>query len=1045
MTSDHLKTKRHSKYKITASILIGIFILGGLWTVAGLASATNYDGITNTFPLGSSGSPQSVAGIITFAATMTVTSGQSYSNPVFNINGGSVTPTVTTYKTGIDYTTYKLTYNYNTGNLANGEYKWQSSADIGGTTYYSPSSTTYDYFQVANYISISYTSPTPNQVIQSVANIIVTTTPSSTLESVSSVSSTIYSTTAPLTHGNGNQWSGSINVLQFASGPTVIKTTAAGTNGISGVSNESIIINSPPSNTWTTVYNDFNGISYTSSTPPIMSASYMNEGNYPFLQGQLPLYPNSLTKSIDIVQPTIPNVQSMWVPLTASPFYNMNSTQANNWTAQANNPLLWNAGGVSIGTNSPYGTYSVNFLGNSKTYANFTTQGTPTNLSAGSYSIGFLFNAPTISGLEMGGISYSGHALGVFAYDGSGSTFKIEIQFSNSTGHVVEVITNMTFYTNTWYSFVITMNHLTMPDIQTATSSSNLQLYADGAKITYGIVTSTTGGYGIMGLGRDFVNSISPASNFQMANFFVANTVYSQKQVNEIIIPEAWQVYATVQPPFYTVTENYSIITITNGSQPWSAAALYIQNIQPTILGQLEVSLTSGFGPQSFFNYVVRARYTPYLSINTYNLTAAFNTLTLPILSTITIEVFNSWGQMVGQTVNYTLSSQSAIASVYLDLTLLSFQFVNTAETSVTLSANGVSETEFGQALVANNSQYFYSATVFANGNSTPYTGNVTTDSLLQPLTIYANPPIVPLTVLVYAYNQSGLGAIGSLAALGSPSINLFINHKPFQTGATFSAQIDTTVNVLITDALNQTLYETNYTLLNSVNTLVVSITKPSWVLTLTNNEQLKPKANSTLATEIINITNNATHVNKTFTNSVGQTMEVYLLQGNYTLYLHDNATFKTSVNLNSSQFYIIFGQQLLTLQEWLNKTNEIINNSAKLDVVVLRQSTMMLPFVHTSFQFTITYPNGTALTNSQIKGFMLNGSFVIYKLNSSLVQSVATTVVNSTIYANFTTGPVDSYTYVLQGHLIISAVTWGSRHSGNFEINMLTNTSDGW
>ena len=64
LTSDTSKKRRLSRYKIVASILVAVFMFGGLWTIAGLAKAGQYDGLGNNYPIGTSSAPASVAGDI---------------------------------------------------------------------------------------------------------------------------------------------------------------------------------------------------------------------------------------------------------------------------------------------------------------------------------------------------------------------------------------------------------------------------------------------------------------------------------------------------------------------------------------------------------------------------------------------------------------------------------------------------------------------------------------------------------------------------------------------------------------------------------------------------------------------------------------------------------------------------------------------------------------------------------------------------------------------------------------------------------------------
>ena len=1013
-SDDHTKKKRLSKYKIVASILVGVFVCSIFATFV-LASGTTT--ITPIQPVN-----KTISGTYEFEAK--VVTSVSFADTIGNFTIDGTLYTATFAKTGtID--TYIAETGFDTGTLSNGAYSWY--ATVNGVK------SSVSDFTIKNYITISPETPTSGSTIAGVYQFTVSTTTSGG-ETVSSVSMDLSGTVYPMTETSTNQWEYTINTFSIPNTKTTVAYSASGSDGVSGSTTISIIIDNPVSQNYKVEYLEGTTGYNTTLSAVTTSSTTTTEGFYSLNNAFLSLQPNSKVTSIIITTPdTVSGLHFYFLPFTISPYYKWSSgsgPDAYNWTSNEGSYLVISApvNGATIST-STFGLpiYEIPGTGNTITYVSSPTGGNLIPTITSNWTVGGIFDALTNSSYLIGTST-----LHFYALPASASTFYPAVNISTSAGTYYQIVSNVSMTTNTWFSMALGL----MPQSNNLTKDT---LWIDSTSVPTHIVGTITNGQTLNGMGNSM-----PLINVDFFDFWSSNSLLSTTYVSYLLQPAFGQMPSGINPPFYTVTQDYYQIQITNGSQPWSPSLmLNTMQFNGYMVSTATINLNSYFGYESFFSYNVNLTYSPYFSIINTSVTLNDGYFSIPTGSLIRITVSNVWNQIVA-VFNTTIVTSTFNANIFLNIALLSFQFINATEQFITLTANNITEEFYAQAYVGMGYTYFWNSSVYVNSQNKIYFGNVTVTEINQPLIIYSNPPIVSLTVLAYAYNQSGLGAIGSLSAAGSPSINLFINNKPFQTGATYSTTIDSTVNVLITDQLNQTLYNENYTLQNVVNTLVVKITKPSWVLSITNDEQLAPKANSTLATEIVNITNKASGINHTFTNSVGQTLELYLLQGNYSLYLHDNATFKTSLDLNSSQFYVIFGQKLLTLNEWLNKTNEIINNSAKLDVVVLRQSTMMLPFVHTSFQFTITYPNGTALTNSQIKGFILNGSFVIYKLNSSIAQSVATMVVNSTIYANFTTGPVDSYTYVLQGHLIINTVTWGNRYSGNFEINMLTNTSDG-
>ena len=211
------------------------------------------------------------------------------------------------------------------------------------------------------------------------------------------------------------------------------------------------------------------------------------------------------------------------------------------------------------------------------------------------------------------------------------------------------------------------------------------------------------------------------------------------------------------------------------------------------------------------------------------------------------------------------------------------------------------------------------------------------------------------------------------------------------------------------------------------------NITTPSYILSLKNDEQAN--TSSPKATEIIKVTNNATGVNATFTDAVGQTLTLYLLQANYTLYLHDNATFTTSVYLNQSSYYVIFGQKLVTLALFNKDIGQILNNSAKLIVTPLRQPSQLEGKLPYSFEYTISFANGTLLTHLQVYSIIENSTFTIYLSNDGTSVQGSLAVINKTLYANFTSPTSGAYNFVIQGFAMFYGQIYGASQHGEFSI----------
>ena len=1005
--------------KQTKLVTLSVFVLmiAGIMIASSMASATNPDGITANQPLGSSSSPATISGTYEFEDTITVATGGSVSNNIMSINGATFTPSLLSTKyIGSTITEYKYGYAFITGSLSNGEYSWYGSADIQGTTY----TTATEYFEVANSITISFQLPTAGQLVLGNQKINVVATSTST-NTVQSASYSIGSLSGGLTSGGSGEWTGSFDSAGLINGPNVLTVTATGSGSISGKSSESIVVGNKAPSSWDIIYSNTLG-SFSQSVLPQGTGQTAQEGPITCALGYLPLYPNTNTRSVTGAIPgTSAGINSLYLPIDASPYYFFNSTTIDNWTNTSNNHIV--VVGGTAGNATPYGTPSITLTASTVSLSTADPI-MPANLSAHNVTFGFLFNAS--AALAMGGISYGLNALNIFPTYASGTSGPayLTILLTNSSGaSEYQIETNQTISPDSWYSVVLEFNHVNANNIA---SYKNVSIYLDSYPVGYKVTTVSTGNPYFLGLGT--VITTSPGQVY--ADIFESNTILSQKAIGQITTPSPWQIYTPISPPLYTVKQDYYQFSVTNGTQPWSSLAVFVLEVISGEQSLVTISLTSNLGSQNFLQYNVAINYTPFMSLEHYNLTLSSNPFTAPLDSIVSIRVTNGFGQTVGRLNNSEITSLQQSFTVYLSLTDLLFQFVNTTETAVTLSANGISQQFFGSAIVANNSLYVWTIQAFSNGQDRQYSGNVTTFETYQPLTVYTVAPPAALSVIVFAYHNSSLTEV---TTGGQPGVLLFLNGKPWQTFASYNTSVGSSINIRVADYLNQTLYSANYSVLNSQNTAVVDITTPSYILSLKNDEQAN--TSSPKATEIIRVTNNATKVNATFTDAVGQTLTLYLLEANYTLYLHDNATFTTSVYLNQSSYYVIFGQKLLTLSLFTKDMQQILNNSAKLTVTPLRQPSQLEAKLPYSFEYTISFSNGTLLTHLQIYDIIENSTFSIYLSNDGTSIQGSLAVVNKTLYANFTAPSAGSYNFVIQGFAMFYGQIYGASQSGQFSI----------
>lgn len=1001
------------------AILVVLAFFVTIVSFTNLAMASQYDGITAKSPVGTQSSPQYISGTYTFDATMTVGSGETYSvTNAFKINGASYTPTVTSTRETIDYTVYALTYAYVTGTLTNGEYSWYASVTIDGTGY----TTTTQYFEVDNSIGIAIITPASSSTVSGSVQVSVTTSPTST-NTATGVSGSIDSINFALSEQSTNQWVGSFQSKNLANSVFQLSISATGTDGTSGSAEEPLSIgNAGPSNWLTTYYTTFG--TYSSLDFPQMTGQYVNEGPITTQLGSLPVYPNSGTSSMVLSVPaTLANVQTYYFPLDASPYYLFTSTKAANWTDQSTNALTMS--GVTVGNNSPFNTPSISIPNSGTVNVNDSGFG-PVNLSKGQWSFGFLFYATS-------GINFGEQLTNIYSsfVSGTSGPFYMILQLSNNTagGSEYDLTTNMSFNENAWYSIVFVLNNVNGGNINTY---QDVTMYVDSQQIGYKVTTVYTGSNGFEGFGKTLFAS---SYGEDMAGIFMSPSLLTSSEVKEITTPAPWQIYTPIQPSYLSVTQTYYSVTLKNGSEPWSQVGIFVLN---TIAGQqtqATLDLTSGLGNQNFFDYRVDVVYSPFMSLDTFTMTLPYNIFTIPLDSIANIYVYNMFNQLVGKLNNYTIQNSNPIV-ISLSLTQVTFNVVNTIPGEIIVMGNGVTQLAFGGGIIlANNSEYNFSTQVFVNGNTVTIYGmpNVTS-SLYQTVNFYAAEPDASLSVTVVGYDN-----IGFLSGSGTPRINLYLDGINYATGETFNSHLYDTINVTIKDMAGQTLYQTNYTLLNIQNSLVVNITTPSFILQFQNAEQAP--TGSVLATEIINIstpTTNPKYFYNTST-SIGEIQTMYLKEGTYHVYIHDNATFSQNITLNKSESWVIFGQKLVTLQVFLNDTRQILNNSAKLVVVPVRQLSSLTSSTSYSFQYEVKFPDGSSLTSAQLHAIVQNSTFSIYLSSDGLKESASLASNQTLIFANFTSGSTGAYNFVFLGYLDVSGQSYGVEYDSSFTINSIS------
>ncbi len=438
--------------------------------------------------------------------------------------------------------------------------------------------------------------------------------------------------------------------------------------------------------------------------------------------------------------------------------------------------------------------------------------------------------------------------------------------------------------------------------------------------------------------------------------------------------------------------------------------------------------------PVDYFTNVITM--TPFGSSSPTTIKTASQLVQIPYGSTVSISVLDPWGDQVGSVPNYLIANESGAISIPLNVTELQFDFFNSTANYVYLAHNGINESFFNSAIVANGTTFQWTTSYYSvtSGQQEFKSGSVTTDETIQPLLIYLKAPIGQLQVEVNAYSGSNLG---TLSNSGNPRVESFINDQPYTLGTTFTGYQGSTYEIRIADLLNQTLLETNVTLQSSFTSLTETITTPSYWMGIENDEQLPQ--NSPLATEYVslNVTGSSEHYN--FTDSVGQNWIGYFLAGNYTVHMHDNVTNTFYVNISKSnqQFYLN-GQALLNLTEFdakinqlLNYTQSVANTTYGLRIVQASSTPTILTNQAETLSWNVFYNNYTSFPSAKLKNSTI---LVVLKNSTGSSQSFTSSSTVSGNTVTYTVTPTSSGSFSAEIDVIYGKYAGAS--SSQFTVN---------
>jgi hypothetical protein len=456
--------------------------------------------------------------------------------------------------------------------------------------------------------------------------------------------------------------------------------------------------------------------------------------------------------------------------------------------------------------------------------------------------------------------------------------------------------------------------------------------------------------------------------------------------------------------------------------------ATYLQPSQQ--IGQAAfatLTATNNGQPVQLFNgFTIDASYTPFDSNTVKYINGTSPQLQMPFGAVANFSVIDAWGQEVGSISGVLIDQTTLSIDLPVSLTYVSFQFVNTTASQVFVSADGVTQSESGYIsfYVANQSQYSYYARIYdsASGTNVNFTGNFSTDAPAKTVYINASAPLAEIQLEANAYAGS---QVGQLSSSGSDKVITTINGNIVDLGSTYAGLMGERLNVRISTVLDQTLYNGTILLNAPYQSDTINVKTPSWNFQLRNAEQVYNKT-SPLATEIINMTYVGSSGNVSYHTSdmVGNVLSVYLASGNYHIHLHDKAVFSTNFTLFNNTYYIIFGQQLLTVSAY----DKIYSNTAGLHVLPVNAPSELSVGKSTQLQWQIYFANGTALTGSALQQFVSNSTITVSNGTSPTVLTPE--ISNGIIYANFTASVAGSFTVRIVGGFNDSGTVVGGKYS---------------
>jgi hypothetical protein len=438
----------------------------------------------------------------------------------------------------------------------------------------------------------------------------------------------------------------------------------------------------------------------------------------------------------------------------------------------------------------------------------------------------------------------------------------------------------------------------------------------------------------------------------------------------------------------------------------------------------------SAYGSSLFSGFSYSVAYVPYSSNTTYYDNGTSSDVQIPFGSTMNITVFDAWNQPVYSKTGILVDQSTMIVPISLTnlVTLVSFQFINTTAAQVGITSNGITQVEngFTSFYAANDTSYTFSASIFdaSLGKNVNYTGSFTPKKPSYTIYINATAPLAEIILNANAYPGSQLG---ELSSSGPDRVLMTVDGTPTDLGSSYVGFVGQTINVRIFTVLNQTLATASIPLSLPFQTQTINIQRPSWNFQIKNAEQVY-NTTSPLATEIINLTDTSTNTSYTTSDMVGNVLSMYLASGSYHIYLHDNATFKQNFTLSNNTYYIVFGQQLLTVTQYNQIISKIYGNTAGLQILPINAPSQIVQGQKTQLQFQVDYANGTQISGAALSSFLANSTITLNNGSASLLLTPY--VLNNILYANLTGPYPGSYTVKVVGGFNDAGTPVGGHYS---------------